>query len=155
MRVVIESSIFSSVASVHAFMRSFVHLSICSSIHLFIRSFVHSFVRSSVHLSICSSVHPSIRPSVLFIHDFFKQAKHMIKQVILLCTGSDSRSLEEKIIQVNPLLEAFGNARTVMNNNSSRFGAFFERESRVLPPYPFFFLLEGSLNYLLSVYFHS
>ncbi|XP_060592914.1 myosin-IIIb-like isoform X2 [Ruditapes philippinarum] len=53
-----------------------------------------------------------------------ESTKLIIKQLVELCHGNTQ--LEQQILQVNPLLEAFGNAQTLMNDNSSRFGKYIQ-----------------------------
>ncbi|NXF62377.1 MYO3B protein, partial [Ciccaba nigrolineata] len=53
-----------------------------------------------------------------------ESTKLLLQHIMNLCKGN--LQLEQQILQVNPLLEAFGNAQTVMNDNSSRFGKYIQ-----------------------------
>ena len=56
--------------------------------------------------------------------------------------------LSEQILRANPILEAFGNAQTMRNNNSSRFGKFIRielsRQGRIAGAHVDWYLLEKS-----------
>jgi myosin heavy subunit len=51
-----------------------------------------------------------------------ESAKHLLRYLAFAPEGTSSlaASLQAKIIAANPILEAFGNAKTVLNENSSR-----------------------------------
>uniref|UniRef100_A0A2I3HXD1 Myosin IIIA n=1 Tax=Nomascus leucogenys TaxID=61853 RepID=A0A2I3HXD1_NOMLE len=51
---------------------------------------------------------------------------HLLVQQLTVLGKANNRTLQEKILQVNNLVEAFGNACTVINDNSSRFGKYLE-----------------------------
>lgn len=55
-----------------------------------------------------------------------KRVIHYLTSISSSATSSAaaSSSLEQQLILTNPILESFGNAQTVRNNNSSRFGKF-------------------------------
>ncbi|XP_039211219.1 myosin-IIIb [Crotalus tigris] len=54
------------------------------------------------------------------------ESAHLIVQHLTFLGKANNRALREKILQVNPLVEAFGNAHTAINDNSSRFGKYLE-----------------------------
>jgi len=55
-----------------------------------------------------------------------ENTKKIIQYLTGIAGSQSSKDLDNKILKTNPLLEAFGNARTIKNDNSSRFGKFIE-----------------------------
>merc|ERR1719510_1382985 len=57
-----------------------------------------------------------------------ENTKKVISYFATICSSGKRKegeaSLEDKIVATNPVLEAWGNAKTVRNDNSSRFGKF-------------------------------
>ncbi|XP_027625441.1 unconventional myosin-Ia [Tupaia chinensis] len=56
-------------------------------------------------------------------------SKLVMSYVAAVCgKGDQVNSVKEQLLQSNPVLEAFGNAKTIRNNNSSRFGKYMDIE---------------------------
>ena len=55
-------------------------------------------------------------------------AKRIMQYIASVSGGNDSsiQKIKDMVLATNPLLESFGNAKTLRNNNSSRFGKYLE-----------------------------
>ncbi|KAL7266983.1 class II myosin [Rhizina undulata] len=81
-----------------------------------------------------------------------ENTKKVIQYLAAVATDSSSLkqlgTLESQILRANPILEAFGNAQTIRNNNSSRFGKFirieFTRGGQIAGAFIDWYLLEKS-----------
>lgn len=77
-----------------------------------------------------------------------ENTKKIIQYLSSISTSAEHHDIHDKILRANPILESFGNAKTIKNNNSSRFGKFikifFDRKGLISGAMIDYYLLEKS-----------
>ena len=76
------------------------------------------------------------------------EATKLVLSYLSEAAGSESGMIERRILAANPILESLGNAKTLRNNNSSRFGKFvqlnFDGKGKIVGCLTQHYLLEKS-----------
>ncbi|KAJ8530690.1 hypothetical protein K7X08_023571 [Anisodus acutangulus] len=89
-------------------------------------------LRSRYDMNEIYMIHEGISQSILVSGESGAgktESTKMLMQYLAYMGGraaAEGRSVEQQVLESNPVLEAFGNAKTLRNNNSSRFGKFVE-----------------------------
>ncbi|XP_013869025.1 unconventional myosin-Va [Austrofundulus limnaeus] len=75
-------------------------------------------------------------------------AKYAMRYFATVSSTSEEANVEERVLASSPIMEAFGNARTTRNDNSSRFGKYieigFDKKHRIIGANMRTYLLEKS-----------
>ena len=66
------------------------------------------------------------RPQTMYDIIFDTSVQFLLQYFAAMSSKDATGSIEKKVLESTPVLEAFGNAKTLKNDNSSRFGKFIE-----------------------------